>query len=191
MDLNTITLSDFKTLFKRDFAYLPVWSDTKLYNEGNRVYYTTTELFYDCKVDGTIGTLPTVTTAWTRTTDDIENYIQDDDLTKAFAEAKVIFNQGLFDSDENIKLGFLYLVAHYLVHDLRAALNGLNGSGSVGILSSRSVGNVSESYGIPQAYMDDPAYAFFTSSAYGLKYLSMVWGKLRGNFGVVCGATLA
>ena len=191
MDIHTITTADFKSLFKRDFAYLPEYSATELYNTGNRVYYTTTKLFYDCKVDGTINILPTVTSNWSKVTDDIENYISDDDLNKAFSEAKVTFNQALFDTDNNIKMGFLYLAAHYLVNDLRAAMGGINGTGAAGILSSRSVGNVSESYGVPQAYLDDPIFAFFTSSAYGLKYLSLVWGKLRGNFGVVCGTTLA
>lgn len=190
MDLNTITVADFKALFKRDFPYLPVYSNTKLYNAGSRVYFDTTELFYDCMVDGTQGIPPPITPNWQKAIDDVENYIQDDDIVKAFAEAKVTFNQALFSSDDEIKMGFLYLAAHYLVHDLRAASGGINGAAGVGILTGRSVGNVSESYGIPQAYLNDPLYAFYTSSAYGLKFLSMVLGQLRGNFGVVCGATL-
>lgn len=188
MDLSTITIDDFKTLFRRDFAFLPVYSNTKLYNIGNRVYYTTTELFYDCKVDGTVGVLPTVTTNWTRVIDDIDNYVQDTDITRAFSEAQVVFNQALFTTDADITLAYLYLTAHYLVNDLRAALGGLTG-GPVMPVTGRSVGNVSENYGIPQTYLDDPLLAFYVGSPYGLKYLSLTIARLRGNMYAVAGAT--
>lgn len=189
MDLNTITVADFKAQFRRDFPYLPVYDNTKLYNAGTRVYYTPTQLFYDCKVNGTQGILPTVTNNWTLVADDVDNYVQDEDITKAFAEAKLAFNQSFFGDDDTIKMVFLYLAAVYLVNDLRAAQAGVSGRPAFAV-TSRQVGNVSESYGVPDAYLDDPLLAFYTNSAYGLKYLSLVMPYLRGNIGVVCGATL-
>jgi hypothetical protein len=51
------------------------------------------------------------------------------------------------------------------------------------------VGNVSESYSIPHAYMDNPVYSFYTQSAYGLKYLSLVLPGIVGNVVAVGGAT--
>lgn len=188
MDLSLITVADFKELFRRDFAYLPEYSGSELYNAGNRVYYTPTKLFYDCKANGTTGILPTVTASWDAASDSADDYILDADIERAFAEAKIGLNQALFTSDENIKIGFLYLTAHYLVYDLRAALSGVSGRGAFAV-QSRSVGNVSESYGIPQAYLDNPTYQFYTNSPYGLKYLSLVLPLLVGNLISVAGAT--
>lgn len=189
MDLSEITIADFKALFFRDFAYLPVFDIDKLYNQGKRIYYPDTELFYDCLQNGTQGELPTDTDYWVIAPDDVLNYITDADIEKAFAEALVSFNQALFTTDDNIKLGFLYLAAAYLVHDIKAALGGISGSGAFPV-TSRGVGNVQESYGIPQAYMDDPVLSFYTQSAYGLKYLALVLPMLRGNVQGVCGRTL-
>ena len=47
MDLSTITVDDFKALFTRDFPYLNEYDNAELYNAGERIYYTTTKLFYD------------------------------------------------------------------------------------------------------------------------------------------------
>lgn len=188
MDLSTITVADFKALFRRDFPYLPNYDNTELYNSGDRVYYETTKLFYDCKVNGTTGILPTVTANWDVVSDSIDNYILDEDIEKAFDEAQITFNQALFTSDKNIEIGYLYLTAHYLVNDIRASKGGIEAFGSFTV-TSRSVGNVSESYGVPDAYMRDPVYAFYTQSPYGLKYLNMILPRLVGNIGIVCGWT--
>lgn len=188
MDLTTITVSDFKSQFSRGFPYLPEYDNTKLYNKGDRVYYDTTELFYDCTVDGTQGVLPTDTNNWTQVSDSVKNYILDDDITKAFVEARLNLNQALFSSDEFIELGFLYLTAHYLVNDIKAG--GLESSGAFPV-QSRSVGSVSESYAVPERYKSDPILSFYTQSSYGLKYLNMILPALTGNVGSVAGATKA
>lgn len=185
MDLNTITVADFKAQFFRDFPYLPVYDNTALYNLGDRVYYPTTKLFYDCAKDGVMGVLPTTVTnpiSWSRTEPQpsIDDYVLDQDITNAMAEAKVLFNQGLFGTADQIKLGFLYLTAHFLCNDLKASRMGILATAYFP-LQSRSVGSVSESYGIPKSYLDNPIYSFYTGSAYGLKYLAMVLPKLVGN----------
>lgn len=188
MDLTTITVSDFKALFRRDFPYLNEYDNTELYNAGDRVYYPDTKLFYDCAVNGTQGILPTVTNNWTAVEDDLENYVEDQDIQNAFAEATVVFNQSLWGSDAQIELGFLYLTAHYLVHDLRASTGGISGTGAFPV-ASRSVGSVSESYSVPAMYTDNPIFSFYAQSPYGLKYISMIAPKLVGNIGVVGGGT--
>jgi len=183
MDLSTITVADFKSQFFRDFPYLNIWNDTQLYNNGNRVYFTPGLLFYDCTVNGTVGCSPPAR-PWAQAEDDIMNYVQDRDITNAFAEAQIVFNQTLFSEDPKIKLGYLYLTAHYLVNDLKAAQGGIS-SGAQMPLTGRSVGNVSENYQIPERYLKNPAYAFYITSAYGFKYLSMIQGKLVGNMAVL------
>lgn len=191
MDLSTITVADFKAQFRRDFPYLPTYDNTKLYNVGARVYYPTTELFYDCKVNGTTGILPTVTNNWTElatTADSTDNYVSDDDITRAMAEAGVNFNQAMWGDDATIELAYLYLTANYLVNDLKAANGGVAAS-PVFNVSSRTVGNVSESYAIPQRYLDNPSFAYLATSPYGLKYLSLMIPRMVGNVAAICGAT--
>lgn len=189
MDLNTITVADFKAYFRRDFPYLPTYSSLKLYNEGARVYFPDTELFYDCLENGVTDIPPnTPDGPWQQAADDIDNYILDEDIEKAFGEAKINLNQSLFGSDADITIGYYYLTAMYLVHDIRAAMGGID-AGPGFALVSKSAGNVSESYGIPEAYLKNPIYQVYTQSPYGLKYLSLVLPNLVGNIGAVAGAT--
>jgi len=188
MDLSTIDVNAFKDLFYRDFLYLPVYDNTALYNAGNRVYYATTKLFYDCKVNGTTGILPTVTASWEIVSDDVLNYIQDRDIEKAFAEAQVNLNQSLYASDSIIEMAYLYLTAHYLVNDIRAGLAGIASAANFPV-QSKSVGSVSTSYAIPKSYQDDPVLSFYTQSAYGLKFLNLTLPAIVGNVQAVAGAT--
>lgn len=189
MDLSTVTVADFKSLFRRDFPYLNVYDSGTTYNQGTVVYFTDM-LFYCAAQDGiTAANPPPDTIYWNKVTQDADNYIQDDDIEKAFAEAMICFNQGLFGTDDQIKLGYLYMTAHYLCNDIRAAIDGITGTARFPV-SARSAGSVSESYSIPQAYTDDPLLAFYSNSTYGLKFLAMALPNLRGNVGAVAGTTL-
>lgn len=190
MELSSITVLDFKTQFTRDFPYLNSFSLTGLYNIGDVVYYPTTLLFYQCKVDGTTNIAPTVTNNWTRITDSINNYIQDADINNAFLEAEQVFNDSLFTEDKFEKLAYLYLTAHFLVTDIRNSTQGVNSKGE-GIVNSRSVGSMSESYEIPEIYSNDPVFSFYAKTGYGLKYLNMVVPLLRGNVQSILGWTQA
>ena len=143
MDLTSITVADFKSLFVRDFTY------------------------------GTI-----------------TDTVNDSDITRAFAEASLCLNQSLYSSDAAIKMMYLYLTAHYLVLDLRAASASLESSGSFPV-NSRTVGSASESYTIPQQYLDSPVLSVYTQTAYGMKFLSITLPLLVGNIGTVYGGTSA
>ena len=189
MDLNTITVQDFKDLFVRDFPYLPEWSATQLYNKDNIVYYSTTLLFYQANQNGVpIGTLPTNGSFWNDYTDDVFNYVLDSDIEKAFSEAQINLNQSLFGSDAQIQLGYLYLAVHYLVMDIRGAQKGIESTGEFAI-SGRSVGSVSENYVVPDAYKNSPFLAYLAKTSYGQKYLSLIMPNIVGNVSAVCGAT--
>ncbi len=187
MDLTTITIAQFQNQFFRDFPYLPTWVNTQTYNAGNLAYYN--GLFYTAIQNGLVGVTPGSDTAkWTQVNGDPLQYIQPQDITNAFAEAQVIFNPGLFTTDAVITLAYLYLTAHYLVNDLRTAAQGVESGGSFPV-SARSVGSMSETYQIPDRYKDSPQLAFFTTTGYGQKFLSMVLPNLVGNFGHVYGGT--
>ena len=114
------------------------------------------------------------------------NYVTDEDIEKAFTEADMNFNAGLFGEDAQLKMCFLYLAAHYLVNDLQTASDGLNSAGYFPV-SSRSIGGVSESYAIPQWMMDDHVLGSFMTTRYGQKYLSLIKPLLIGNVVVYTG----
>ena len=190
--LDTIAIQEFKDQFFRDFLYLPTWLVTTTYNTGDKVYYDVNGLFYTCQNDGVIGVLPTNITDWTAYTDSKLDYIQDIDITKAFTEAKISFNEALVEDTNgdcvNVKHTFYYLVAHYLVQDIQASLQGLESTGNYNV-SARSVGSVSETYSIPEAYTKDPILNYYTKTSYGLKYLNIIYPAMIGNVGVAYGRT--
>lgn len=189
MDLNTITVSNFKAQFARDFAYLPTWSNATTYNAGAIVFYATNSLFYKCLLNGTTA-VPTDATKWELHAAEQYDYILDADITKAFTEAQANFNQGLFGDDTQITLAYLYLTAHYLVFDLQTSAAGINSTGQFNV-SARSVGSVSESYSIPKIYEDNPTLSFYAKTGYGSKYISLLLPNLIGNMTAVWGGTNA
>jgi hypothetical protein len=177
-----ITVDDFKDQFYRDFNFVITWV-AGTYNTGDQVFYEVNSRFYECLSDG-VTSIPTTVVDWKQI--DPTGLVSDKDITNAYAEACTNYNSSLFGDDDEIKLSYLYLSAHYLVHDLNAG--GVDSSG-VGQVNSRSVGNVSESYSIPQWQLDSPIYSFYTKSTYGLKYLNLVIPKLTGNTFTVEGCT--
>jgi hypothetical protein len=183
--IQALTPEDFKEQFWRDFNFVSTWLIGTTYNTGDQVFYDVSRKFYQCLNDGVVGTLPTVITDWKEISN--AGLVSDLDITNAYAEACVTFNDSLFTSDDDMVLGYLYLAAHYLVNDLNAG--GVEGGAAGGLVNSRSVGNVSESYTIPQWQLDSPIYGFYTKSSYGLKYLNMILPRLAGNIGTVEGCT--
>lgn len=191
MLLSTITTAQFQTQFFRDWPYLPTWVSTSTYNAGNTVYYN--GLFYNATQNGLLNVIPAGNpTQWQQVAGDPLAYVQPQDITNAFAEAQVVFNQELWGDDNgtfaNLILAYLYCTAHYLVNDLRTASQGVNSTGNFPV-ASRSVGSVSETYQIPDRFKDSPQLAFFTTTGYGQKYLSMMLPNLVGNIGHVYGGT--
>lgn len=166
---------DFKAQFPRFTpVYLPVYINKTYYN-GDVVYYN--NLFYQCKVAST-NNAPTNTTDWKQINGNVLNYTQDSDIINAIAEAKVNFNEGLFSDCCTAKLVFLYLVAYYLTVDFQNAMSPMGGGG---IVQSKSVGSVSESYAIPQWMLNNPSYGMYAVNGYGRKYLSLIRPYLLGT----------
>lgn len=115
--------------------------------------------------------------------------VSDSDIARAIIEAKMNFNEGLFDTDDDKKLIFLYLTAYYLVVDINN-INTQGASNNGGLVTYRQVRNVSESFKVPKWVEDNPMYSMFAQNGYGLKYLTMMYPYLIGRVGIVGGATL-
>lgn len=119
-----------------------------------------------------------------------DKYVQDSDIDKARSQTDVMINQGLFTSQASYTIGYNLLCAHYLVQNLRQSAAGLNGSFQWPA-GSKSVGSVSISQAIPQKILNNPIYAWFTTSNYGMEYLVMIYPMMRGYMKVVAGHTHA
>lgn len=114
-------------------------------------------------------------------------YITDADITRAFGQAKVNFPIYLFDKEYGT-IAFLYLVAHYLCKDMAMAQSGINSVGQY-IVTSKSVGDVSASYGVPTKFLNDPILNYFSTTDFGLKYLSLLYPRSIGAVNYVLGGT--
>ena len=117
-----------------------------------------------------------------------KDFVTDNDITKAYTEAEMMFNPGLFGTDEEFRMCFLYLSAHYLCNDLQTAAQGAGSTGYFPV-NSRSVGGVSESYTIPEWMSSDPVLSPFMLTRYGQKYLSLIRPLLIGAVAVYRGRT--
>lgn len=185
----TITISDFKEYFTRDFPYLLVWDELVSYNKDEVVYYTD-RLFYVALSNSIpAGTLPTNATYFDLITDDYYNYINDTDIEKAIGEMTAMLPAERFDTT-TLTLAQLYLTAHCLCNDIKTSNAGLASQISFPV-ASKSAGSISTSYGIPKGFMDKEIYAFYLTSQYGLKYLAMLIPRIKGNIAIAYGWTQA
>lgn len=113
-------------------------------------------------------------------------FVMDSDITRAYGEVDVNLNEGLYEDQASFTLSYLYLAAHFLVMDLRASSQGIQGS-YAWMTSGKSVGSVSESYAIPDKILANPYYAMLSKTNYGAKFLMMLMPRLVGQIYVVAG----
>lgn len=170
MDYNAITIQQFKDYYKRDFPFVPFFVEGQTYWIDDIVYYE--GQFYKSLTDKNTAK-PTDSENWEVTKDDLFNYVTDDDITKAMGQAKLNINPRFGTDDNDRLIIFLHLVAFYLVMDLKNSASGVNSS-YVGVVASKSVGDVSESYNFPQWLVNSPIYSVYSSNGYGMKYLSLI-----------------
>jgi hypothetical protein len=179
-----LTVDDFKNYFNRgEFNYSSLWTVNTTYNIDDIVMYKMK--FYKSLVDDNINNIPTLESSnWEQILQGF--YVLDSDISKAFVQAGGNFNKNLFAKDPEVgKMCFLMLTAHYIIQDY----NMITGNSNVGILTSKSIGEVSASYSIPPSYLQNPLYTYLTSTPYGLKYLSYIVNRAKGAFFVVGGGT--
>lgn len=168
----SVTVEQFKEYYKRDFPFVPFFKEGTTYWTDDTVYYEETSNFYKSLIDNNTS-LPTDTDSWEVTKDSLLNYVTDNDITKAIGQALINANERFGSDDDERIIIFLHLVAFYLVMDLKNSAAGVNSS-YTGVVSSKSVGDVSESYNFPQWLVNSPIYSMYSSNGYGMKYLSLI-----------------
>lgn len=167
---NTVTVQQFKEYFFRDFSFLPLWVENKVYFEGDLVFYNNN--FYTSKINNNTA-LPTDSESWEVTQGDQYDYVTDADIERAMSQALLGINSRFGTDDTSRIMVYLHLVAFYLVMDWKNAQAGTASSYS-GFVASKSVGDVSESYNFPQWVANNPVYSMYLSNGYGMKYLSLI-----------------
>ena len=165
-----ITVSQFKAYYFRDFPYLPVYDLNTTYFKGDLVYYDGN--FYVSLADNNTA-LPTDSQKWKITKGDVYEYVTDNDIQKALGQALLNSNPDFGCCREEKETIFLHLAAFYLVLDIKNSSGGVNSSYS-GLVASKSVGSVSESYNFPQWLTNNPIYSIYSQNGYGMKYLSLI-----------------
>ena len=129
--------------------------------------------------------MPTTVTDWSPLPGN--KYVLPSDIMKAFSEATSAMPLTLFTSDATAEIVYLYLTAHYLYSDI-VANGGLSGGG---LITSKSVDDVSLSYGIAMKLQDSPIYSQWAQTYYGRKAITYIYPRsIARTFGVVRGFTL-
>lgn len=106
--------------------------------------------------------------------------VLDADISKAMLQCRAAMNQALFSNQENYSVGYNLLSAHFLVLNLRASSQGLNGQFNW-LQNSKAVGSVNEAFTIPQMVLDNPYWSIFSKTNYGLGFLNLVLPQLCGQ----------
>ncbi len=120
-------------------------------------------------------------------TDQAKNVV-DADIAKAFQQANCNFNEDFWRDQSSFEVGYFYLSAFYLVYDMQTSSQGLASTASW-VETAKSVGNVSQSFAIPQRILDNPELAIYGQNKYGMKYLSLILPQLSGQIFGVIGST--
>lgn len=120
---------------------------------------------------------------------DLNTSVIDQDITNAFLLVNVNMNPSLFGDQGSYNVGYLLLAAHYLVMNLRASSQGINGQFNF-LQNAKSAGSISEAFGIPQRILDNPDLAILCKTNYGATFLQLILPQVGGQVFTVCGTTL-
>lgn len=114
--------------------------------------------------------------------------VLDADIAKSFQFTNINMNQGLFGDQGSYNVGYFLLSAHYLVMNLRASSQGVNGQFSF-LDQSKGVGSVNTSFAIPQRILDNPYWSVLAKTNYGMEFLQLILPQLAGQIYSVVGST--
>lgn len=114
--------------------------------------------------------------------------VRDTDITRGLNSAAVNFNGGLWETQAIYAEALLLLAAHYLVTNLLNSSQGL-GSQATWLTNSKAIGNMSESFAIPDRIARSATLGIYSKTGYGMEYLSLIMPRLVGNVALVRGDT--
>lgn len=106
--------------------------------------------------------------------------VRDSDIQQAIQGALFNVNQDLFCDQASWAYAFGFLAAHNLVERMLAAGEGLR-SRFNWMVTSKSVGDLSEGFAIPDNIMQSSFLASLSKTRYGARYLEIISPLLIGN----------
>lgn len=115
--------------------------------------------------------------------------VSDFDIASAFVAMSINLTQALFATQAAFTRCYNLLAAHYLCESLIAAGVGLGGQAQW-LTESKTVGNVTESFKIPDRVLKSPLLAKLSKTTYGAQFLELMSPQLIGNFQSFHRATL-
>jgi hypothetical protein len=109
------------------------------------------------------------------------------DIANAFVQTNISINPNLWGDQASYTFAYLLLAAHFLVLNLRAASQGLNGQWNWA-QNNKSVAAVSEGFEIPERVKQNPELMAYYKTNYGAQYMNLVWPQLAGAMFTVPGS---
>ena len=109
----------------------------------------------------------------------------DSDVTRAIAEALMVWNDALWGSDAEKQVAFGYAAAHFLALNIQGA-GGLKGAGAglkstgKGPILTKGVGPVNLGYALPDAFTQSPVLSMFLKTDFGVRYLQLLAPRAVG-----------
>jgi hypothetical protein len=106
--------------------------------------------------------------------------VTDADITSALLAAGINSNAGLWSTQAEYTYVYNLLAAHYLCVSLLSAAQGIRGAGTW-LTQSKTVGDITEAYAIPERIMKSLTLAPLSKTTYGCQFLSLIAPRLVGN----------
>ena len=171
--LESITVNDFKSTYRTSFKYLPVWNPDTLYFPQDKIYFLDNKRFYEAILENE-NIPPLNASTWKVVQDNILLYLDDATILEALNKAKqhLVLNPCFARLNESQKKELLQiLTAHYTYEVLTGELN--NGTGGL-IEVSKSVGDVSQGFMVPDWIKNSITYSLYANTPYGVKYATFL-----------------
>lgn len=182
------TIEEFKIRFAKTFRFspYPVYDPETTYEQNDVVLWLSPAYQWGAykALQESTGNLPSDTTYWKEENVNLNSFVMDSDIEEAMSEAAAWFPEHAPMVHDEYVTCFLLLTAHFLIKDWQAAHQGLNASGSGGILTSRTAGKMSASYAVSTLLQQNPQWQALVDTWWGLKAMTIM---ARYNVGNVMG----
>lgn len=108
------------------------------------------------------------------------------DIATAFQAVNMTINPSMWQDQGSYTYGYLLLTAHFLVLNLRASSQGLNGQWNW-LQNTKSVASISEGFEIPDRVKQNPDFMQYYKTNYGAQYMNLLWPQIGGAIFTVFG----
>lgn len=187
------SIEEFKTRFAKTFRFspYPVYDEETVYEQNDIVLWLSPAYDWGAykALQGSTGISPSDTTYWKKDNSvNLDSFVMDCDIQEAMTEAQAYFPERAPMIHEEYVTCFLLLTAHFLIKDWQATHQGLNASGSGGILLSRTAGKMSASYAVSTLLQQYPQWQALVDTWWGLKAATLLSRYNVANIMGIAGA---